>query len=309
MHPTQQKLVLITAPPASGKTYWIESFFETQKPKTIIVISPLRALANECKSKWGEKIHVMTPEEWSMKKNSYEVVIFDEYHLHYYWGDTFRPKMWEVFYELSSTAQTTFLLTATLPQFMQEHISLMGCQFDEIIWCNHGNQKLKNRPARYFKAASKKWLLDLASLKSNERSCDLIFCQYRTEVFALEKKFQTLGFNVWSCVGGEAQALSEKVRTQTPPDFIICTTVLSHGVNLPVIDRIFFLYPIANIDFWIQMVARGGRKGERYSVYSLENPFGIKWNPWINALAISWISFKMKAIISLRQIEAWFLKA
>lgn len=308
MNPTQQKLILITAPPASGKTHWIESYLTSVQPKTMLVISPLRALANECKAKWKDKIQVMTPEEWSAKKIICEVVIFDEYHLHYYWGDTFRPQMWEVFYELCTQAQTVFLLTATLPKSMQEHIELMGTQFDEIIWTDHGNQRLKNKPLRYLKAASRSWLLDLASLKKSKSSTDLIFCEYRAEVFALEKKFKDLGFRVWTCVGGEAHLLSEQVRTEAPPDFIISTTVLSHGVNLPQLSRIFILYPIGNLDFWIQMVARGGRRGEKYSVYSLENPHGIKWNSAINALAILMISFKMKTIISLRQIQTWFLK-
>src|SRR5689334_4916886 len=104
-----QELLVLTSPPASGKTFWIESFAETCDKK-ILVIAPLRALRDECAVKWGEKIIVMTPEEWLLKKITAEIVIFDEFHLHFYWGDAFRPNMWEVFYELSHMASLTILL-------------------------------------------------------------------------------------------------------------------------------------------------------------------------------------------------------
>lgn len=77
---SMSELLLLTSPPASGKTFWIRSFAETLSDP-ILVISPLRALADECRKNWNEKIMVMTPEEWMKKKPFARVVIFDEFHL------------------------------------------------------------------------------------------------------------------------------------------------------------------------------------------------------------------------------------
>ena len=71
-------LIILTSPPASGKTYWISSLVNKLFPQKILVISPLRALADECRSKWEESVFVMTPEEWMSKKVYSEIVIFDE---------------------------------------------------------------------------------------------------------------------------------------------------------------------------------------------------------------------------------------
>ena len=53
-------------------------------------------------------------------------------------------------------------------------------------------------------------------------------------------------------------------------DLIVATTAISHGVNLPEIHRIYFAYPFKNRDFWIQMVGRGGRKGECFQVHTMD---------------------------------------
>ena len=305
MKPLSQDLIILTAPPASGKTYWISSL-GLASSSHILVISPLRALADECHEKWGEKITVMTPEEWMIKKVPHEIVIFDEFHLFFYWGDTFRVLMWEAFFLLSQNASMTFLLTATFSREMQKIVEDYTCQFDQIIWIDRGNQQLKNLPTLYVRAYSRKWLESLIELQEVSESVRLIFCQYREEVGFWEKRLAHLGFSVVSCVGGEAREMKHKLAKNPRPDFIVSTTVLSHGVNLPSIKKIFFLYPVNNIDFWIQMVARGGRRGEGYEVFALENPRGIKWNSFTNLLAILLISFKMKLKQNLR--PKWFLK-
>lgn len=300
-------LLILTSPPASGKTFWIKSFADKVASKEVLIISPLRALADECRDRWGQELSVMTPEEWLVKKPYFPVVIFDEYHLHFYWGDTFRPLMWEVFYALSASAELTILLTATLSEMMKEEINHYQANFNDIFWIDHGNQRLKTAPVRYLKAPSKKWL-ETAILDDETSGIKLIFCQYRQEVHRWEKLLTQRGFRVWSCVGGEAKEMRLKMAQTTRPDFIVSTTVLSHGVNLPRLSRIYFLYSLENIDFWIQMVARGGRQGEAYQVMALENPHGIKWNSWLNSLAILWISFRMKLNSQLRQIDQCFLK-
>lgn len=300
-----QDLILITSPPASGKTFWISRLKEEFSSIRILVISPLRALADECRANWQDSIDVMTPEEWLGKRVKRKIVIFDEFHLFFYWGDTFRERMWECFYELVQEADEVYLLTATLSEKMKSEISLFSSQFDRIWWIDRGNQCLKTKPSHYIKAPSRRWLEKLIRQDESER-VKLIFCQYREEVIKWEKELTHNGFNVVSCLGGESQFMRGKLAMTPRPDFIVSTTVLSHGVNLPTIEKIYFLYPVKNIDFWIQMVARGGRRGEAFTVFSLENPHGIKWNRGTNFLAVSWISLKMKLKQTLR--PDWFLK-
>src|SRR5688500_950176 len=115
----KSSLLILTSPPASGKTYWIESFCSHFNSSEVIVISPLRALADECQRKWDSKVIVMTPEEWMIKRTVSSIAIFDEAHLLFYWGDTFRQTLWEVFYEISSSATQVIFLTATLAEWMK----------------------------------------------------------------------------------------------------------------------------------------------------------------------------------------------
>ncbi len=284
--------LILTSPPASGKTYWIESLIMTLKDESILVVSPLRALADECQTKWGERVLVMTPEEWLGKKVKCTISIFDEFHLYFYWGDTFRPMMWEAFYEISLNSSLTVALTATFSKELQNEVSSFTFHFDSISWLDYGNQTLKYVPRKYIKAPSKKWLIKQIQCSPKNEGVKLIFCQYREEVFEMERKLTSLGFQCHSCVGGEAHQLAQKLILHSNPDFIISTTVLSHGVNLPCIRKIYFLYQLNHLDFWIQMVARGGRRGEDYVVFSLEPPYELKWNRGRNFFHVLFLTVK-----------------
>lgn len=298
--------LLLTSPPASGKTYWIKDFAKNF-PDEVLVVSPLRALADECREKWKEAIAVMTPEEWLVKKPFYRIVIFDEFHLNFYWGDTFRPLLWEVFYELSEKAELVIALTATLSSEMKTELEHFQAHFSHCLWVDSGNQRLKFAPLRYVKISSREKMGRLL-LSDNQKGVRLVFCQFRQEVARWTKKLEDKGYKVWSCVGGEAGEMRKKMTQDEVPDFIIATTVLSHGVNLPSISRIYFLYPLGNLDFWIQMVARGGRQGNPYEVFALENPHGIKWSQWSNYLAIFRLHLKMGWNSLLEQWDQCFLK-
>ncbi len=301
-------LVVLVSPPASGKTFWIKNFSNELCAKDILMVSPLRALADECRSKWDDGILVVTPEEWLFNQQKRSVVIFDEYHLYYYWGDHFRPVMWEVFYELSAQADLVILLSATISQEMKEEVLFFKNSFDKIYWCDYGNQQLKFSPKRYFVAPSRNWLSHFICLGPRGSGVNLIFCAFRQEVNFWEEKLISQGFKVWSCVGGEAGEMSKKMTSKILPDFIVATSVLSHGVNLPPISCIYFLYPLKNLDFWIQMIARGGRQGEDYEVFSLERPHGIRWSFYLNFLAIVILSLKMNLVFQWREIRQWILK-
>ncbi|MGE3609928.1 MAG: DEAD/DEAH box helicase [Bacteriovoracaceae bacterium] len=299
-----QTLLILTSPPASGKTYWIEKFHQAYG--RILVISPLRALANECKEKWGEKIQVMTPEEWLVKQEIFSVVIFDEFHLLFYWGDSFRQKMWEAFYQIGYQASLVMGLTATLSAGMREEVSKLSSHFDEILWIDCGNQKLKYSPTRYVYIPEKQMMRELIELPST--GVKLVFCAYRNEVLKLTEELRAKGNKVWGLVGGEAHKMQALIQSGDKVDFIVATTVLSHGVNLPKISEIYFLYELKNIDFWIQMVARGGRKGEDFRVYALEKPYGISWSRIINFLFVLLLRIKLCFNSMKGQFYLWFLK-
>lgn len=272
-----QDLIIVTSPPASGKTYWISVLAHSLS--SVLVISPLRALADECRRMWGEKIVVMTPEEWLGKKVMKDVVIFDEFHLFFYWGDTFRPLMWEVFFELSLHANLAVLLTATFSEVMRKEVELFSVHFSSINWIDCGNQRLKFGPQKYIKLPSKSWIRDLVLQTEKGSGVHLVFCEFRQEVLKWEEELKKKGFTCVSCIGGESKHMAKKLERLPRPDFIVATTVLSHGVNLPPISEIFFTYKIKNIDFWIQMTARGGRRGDPYVVYALEKPYTLEWKP------------------------------
>ncbi len=299
------ELLLLTSPPASGKTFWIQTFADAVEEK-ILVISPLRALADECLRNWGEKIIVMTPEEWMKKKITSGIVIFDEFHLLSYWGNSFRPVMWEVFESLSVSAELVIGLTATLSRDLQDEMNTLECGFSNILWIDHGNQSLKWKPTSYIQVTRKFMEKCILSLECPGTS--LIFCQYREEVSHWEKRLKAEGFSVWSCRGGESQLCSLKVINDLPPQFIVSTTVLSHGVNLPSIGRVFFFYPVRNKDFWIQMIARGGRRGEGFQVFALEPPYGLRWSRTRNLLEKGKISVRILFSIFMNQLEQCFLK-
>lgn len=305
----RQTLLVLTSPPASGKTFWIHSILKVIDEEKILLISPLRALANECKRNFKERIVVMTPEEWMKEKKSFPILIFDEFHLNFYWGDSFRPIMWEVFYELCERAHLCIFLTATLNLEMQNELSHFRTQFDEIIWTDFGNQKLKYVPRKYLKAPSRFWIeeyLFARSLYSN--GVELIFCAYRQEVRDLSRKLEEEGYRVWHCVGGEATKMEAYINSGTLPHYIVSTTVLSHGVNLPEISSVYFLYKINNIDFWIQMVARGGRRGGKFKVFALEKPHGIKFRFGINLILLIQETILMNWRCFRGFFEQWFLK-
>ncbi len=301
-------LIILTSPPASGKTYFVQQLAK-KLSDVPVVISPLRALANECLNNWGEACVVMTPEEWMRKPKDSSVVVIDEFHLFFYWGDTFRPVMWEAFYEIVQKAEVVILLTATLDAGMQEVIKNFDSQFHHIQWWDFGNQRLRFVPTEYIVIKNEEWMKNLILHFKWGGGVHLIFCHYRSQVRSWQSLLEQKGYRVWSCVGGEANVFSEMMGCEEAPDFIIATSVLSHGVNLPQIKIIFLFYAIEDLNFWIQMVARGGRKGESFTVYALEKPYGLKWSPWNNLLAHLRLSLKMRVHLLTEQIQEWFLKA
>ena len=269
-------------------------------------MAPLRALANEfylrsCKTIQGVycpttanevrplankslnfKLLIITPELCSESiienhKENIQIVI-DEFHLFYYWGDSFRPKLLELYEQVCSRELPLLLLSATIDEEIEKRWECeASLNYQNSFKINLGNQQIKKDPQKviYFPLKRfKKLQLDYAKLKRGSHAT-LIFCKYRKEVERLALDFEKNGKKVLTCIGGETHLFHFKLAKCQKPDFIIATSALSHGVNLPLISEIYLTYPIENYDFWIQMVGRAGRRGEEFKVFTM-NPFCLK---------------------------------
>ncbi len=289
--------ILVTAPPGWGKTYKIlKSLKESQK--TFCFIFPLRALCEEVfrsalefriktinyrKSEEysdmeieNAQLFIMTPEQLNTDILDLENTIFilDEFHLFYYWGQTFRERLLDCLHELSSTQVPLIMLSATISEELFTLIKPdLDFNYHNIYKLDFGNQSLKNIPTQiYFYPRLNNWLLD-DLFYSPSNGTKLVFCAFRNQVKELAQDLSQRGFNVLSCVGGEAREFTDKLSTAQKLDFIVATSVISHGVNLPNISEIYFTYKVENLDFYIQMLGRGGRAGEGFSVHTLNSNY------------------------------------
>lgn len=299
------KFLLLTAPPASGKTYWIESFYQELGEK-ILVISPLKALALELEEKWQGAIEVCTAEAYLISPKPARVVIFDEWHLLFYWGDSFRDSMWQAFFELTSQAELSIGLTATLNDEILHSIKEWR-HFDELWWIDQGNQTLKYWPQKITRFYQKSWHQQFI-LQQSPLKTQIIFCQFRQEVEQWLGLLATHGHSALGCVGGETREFSQKLK-RVKPQFIVATTCLSHGVNLPLIEAVHFVYKVDNLDFWIQMSARGGRDGSGYQVFCSWLLPQVKLNFWTNLWRNSKLIIWTKCGQMILGLDQWFLKA
>lgn len=312
---------LLLAPPGWGKTRLLLNLYGNQFNK-IIFISPLRALAEEFSKAIGKSVLfvnkaseraelykkfaskssccclVTTPELIDssfydlIKVQDKTLVVMDEFHLFYYWGTTFRPVLFESFMGVAASASHVLALSATFGNDMRDAFckDISATTLDCHI-INLGNQRLKNNPkiiSHYNNWGPWPKLLRYRFISSVKRrkGTILFFCKYRAEVdfwvsYLKKKKIYALG-----CKGGEVQDFITKIDYDNPPDCIIATSTLSHGVNLPQIREIFIGYKTNNKDFWIQIVGRGGRRGESFRVHTLD-PFNVTKLKFIKSTLIS----------------------
>lgn len=294
-------MILFLAPPGLGKTTFILNLMKEDDQSLFYFVSPLRALANEFFER-SEKIVptyllrkrrdqsidfnnfkciVGTPEVLlggSFNHGRSVIVIFDEIHLFFYWGDKFRPHLMEFFYEVASQGVTLWGLTATLSR---SYLSLLEeavhFNFDHSLLIDLGNFSLINIPSFVFPLS---FLRDFNfekiiyfCLKNYQRT--LVFCRYREEVFRLENLFLEKGVKALGVVGGQTHDFNEKLRA-TAPDVIFSTTCLSHGVNIPILDAVVFTHKVERKDFYLQMMARAGREGQSFSVFTHNMSFHEK---------------------------------
>lgn len=304
---SKQSFTLFLAPVAWGKTRLILQFIE-QFPGRYLYISPLRALAQEFYAKasaispsffldgeadggkWrsflaGERgVMVLTAERlrpqfiFDLKKEERVLILLDEFHLFYRWGEEFRPKLWQCFLDLAATDQPILGLTATVNDELNFFCSVfLPLGFAQSFLLNLGNHQLLYPPQKMYHYpqwcahAFRQALLDQLLIKKD--GSVLYFCRYRSEVDKLKKYFTQKGMKVLACKGGEAQFFVEELRLCPEPDLIVATSALSHGVNLPPLSAVFLSYAEGDQDFWTQMVGRGGRRGESYDLFLLGQSF------------------------------------
>lgn len=290
--------LILTAPPGWGKTYKLLDAIKNSA-KNVLFIFPLRALCDEVQissTKFGinclnirsdkdllclkskeYKLVISTPEMVKTVEpfmRNY-VVVLDEFHLFYYWGDTFREKMLNLYFELTSYGLPVIFLTATLSENLKTRLETeLKYNYQNIYHMNFGNQKIKNIPSNtfFYPKALKAWLLDDIKF-SKKRGLSLVFCRYRSEVVEWKKVLEEMGHSVLSCVGGEAAEFILKLNGSKIPNFIVATSVVSHGVNLPNISQVYFTSKVDNFDFYVQMVGRGGRTGGEFSIHTFNKEY------------------------------------
>lgn len=295
--------LLFIAPPAWGKTRLIHQLLE-DCTQLIVYISPLRALLEEFQSNFSanEIIRVKgkdNSKELINKAKSFQIkivmgtvevirsglliglskirplfVILDEFHLFYRWGFDFRPQLWDLILDLGTMSIPTLGLTATCDdQGMDIIKNQIPLGFEESYILTIANLTLKNKPKKIFdldllQSLHLENFLAFELMAKPKDKTLLVFAQYRNEVKELQQKWTALGFSCLGCLGGEVMDFCKKLAEKGPrPDIIFATSALSHGVNLPPLHAIFINYELNDKEFWIQMVGRGGRKGEAYLLY------------------------------------------
>ena len=365
---TMADFLLLLAPIAAGKTSAILEMGRQMYERgggVLVYISPLRSLATEfyarCrdtfhdlpmaihapkntlefnkiskKASWCSEIIIATfeiftgPKAQNLIHRSDVIFILDEFHLIYYWGFGFRPKLIEGLFELSSAQGLVIGLTATFDQLLHEEwqqTALLG--FEKVDLLNYGNHHFRFSPDRItvFPAipAGRK-MLEAAiwwKISQKHQRC-LIFCRFREEVFRRVKLLRKMGFEVLGMVGGQANEFGEALalavnQNSAGPQILVATTALGHGVNLPAIQNIFITYEVEAYDIWFQMVGRGGRDGRGFSVYSLPYPnsavarfkFRDKlyriWFTHVSGYLCKWRRLPSRAVHACREkLKVWY---
>ncbi|MBC7539409.1 MAG: DEAD/DEAH box helicase [Bacteriovorax sp.] len=303
------QFTLLTAPVASGKTKLVVEFYRENQYK-VIFVSPLRALANEVFIKLesvekniflaGGKVplddcmvnflqcrkafFIATMEllsedflEACAAQNEKIIFILDEFHLFYYWGESFRPILHDRFLAILDTQAPVLGITATMSSELLVHLK-EDLKYHNETWfhIDYGNHQLHRHPKELHCFQMLKPELFHRAMwrelrQKNHKDVYLIFCSYRSEVDELVARSRRMGLRSIGCVGGEVESFLEELKNHNEEvDCIFSTTTLSHGVNLPEIKKVFINYEVKNYDFWLQMIGRGGRRGSDYEVYTFD---------------------------------------
>ena len=287
--------LLFLAPTGWGKTTLLLDLAKNTE-KSIVYLSPLRALANEfhirclennlssfAPKKMKELSHAITTglnfklfvltveiigDEIIGELLEDKVVVFDEFHLFYYWGKSFRPKLLEISEIVMGTSSPALLLTATASEEVIEFWKDSTLGYENRFLMNLGNQRIKKEPKSFYFCPKKQWAYKHLELAMP--GIKLVFCKYRQEAKALASTYKAKGYIALSCVSGEVEEFQSELTKCEKIDFIFCTSTLSHGVNLPEISWLYITYKVDSLDMWLQMAGRAGRRGEDFCLISAQ---------------------------------------
>ncbi|MFP5457208.1 MAG: helicase-related protein [Bacteriovoracia bacterium] len=262
---------LLLAPPAWGKTRLFSSWVESSHTE-FLYICPLRALALEVQ-KSNPSVWVALPEEllsldWEAlaQKKPNLVVVWDEVHLVPEWGLTFRHALMEAWYGFCLSGLAGVGFTATLTPQTRHFLEESLCENHEwLLIGDAGNFRYKHEP-RAILAGPTTQISELL-LDQNDDVRTLVFCATRGDVDRWLVLFGKQSISAWGCKGGETRAFSERLAVEAAPRVIVATSCLSHGVNLPPLDRVVILDAAAPAWLVHQMQTRAGRRGEPYEIW------------------------------------------
>jgi len=299
-------LLLLTAPPGWGKTQKIIDWHQ-QNECSIVYISPLRALTNEFEKRCISLERVLRPkksEDWMVffksKKNMLLIVtaeqlteqklqelqskrilyVIDEIHLFYYWGESFRHRLLEIWMGLASEDNCIVAMTATIEKALYDKLIHEAFNnFEQVYHVDQGRNQFQTLPAKVVQYPQKKWMNAeiKAQLRTKRSKPLLVFVSYRSSVELWLSWAQKNSIRAIGCVGGQAQIFSEHIENHQW-QLIVATSVLSHGVNLPSVAEVFITYPIELTEFWYQMAGRGGRRGEQFKLHHMNKERDKKWS-------------------------------
>ncbi len=270
----RQVFQLWIAPPAWGKTKHIVELV-TSGEEEFLFISPLRALAIEVKRNCSV-LNTVLPEEilsydWESlaRLKPRLIVIWDEIHLMHRWGESFRPAYLEAWYGFCLSGLRGIGMTATLDDEVKDFlISTLSHSHEYLLIGDAGNFAFHNRQVRYL-LGPREWREELMMVSKRT----IVFCPHRHEVDNWVERLQSEGVRAWGCKGGETRDFQARLLVERAPDIIVATSCLSHGVNLPKLERVILFDESA--PWWMihQMQTRAGRRGGAFEVWgSLSHP-------------------------------------
>lgn len=238
-----------------------------------LFVCPLRALASELKLS-APTAWVALPEElqsidWEglARARPDLVVVWDEVHLVSEWGLSFRHALMEAWYGFCHSGLSGVGLTATYTPSIRDFLKeTLQENHEHLLIGDAGNFQFKHKPTRWL-WSPRAWIEELLEQSLPGRT--LIFCQHRHEVDRWCDRLAAQGIRVWGCKGGDTRQFSQRLASEGPPDVIVATSCLSHGVNLPALRRVVLLDKTAPDWMVHQMRTRAGRRGEIFEVWSM----------------------------------------
>ena len=307
---------LLLAPPAWGKTRLILAVF-AQQQRPILFIAPLKAVAwqfyqsatqenfpaffpqsrSEVQKFWPcfqrkaaafwiitlerlEEFMLVPATPTAQNGGVLPLIVLDEFHLYYQWGDDFRPIMWEKAMLCGNSGLPILGLSGTMSD---DYLQRWRQDFKEVCQTltvlNLGNfvlkfwpQKVTIFPQMMGAAFKRRWMAEVLAAKKRGTPFTLLyFCPYREEVDHWLDFCHRWGIKALGCVGGKVDQFMEKLALGRP-ECIFSTIALGHGVNLPPIDQVYLGLALPTAASWWQMVGRGGRRGEQFQLFCLGRP-------------------------------------